>query len=388
MTACVAMEAKCAKPLRGNAVAQQARSWSACLAFALLAGAVVAHPADERTPTDHLSPAAEQAMWQEIQGNLAVLRQLSLLPMPSSPTAVGYQFPLRLAPGLPDFAGHRVSAFADHNPTAGAVLDYNGGSRTYDGHRGTDLALTPFNWNKVDAGDMQAVAAAAGTIAGKSNVDATDHNPCDGGSNADPWNYVTVVHVDGTLTIYGHLRYNSLTGKSIGQTVAQGEYLRNRREFGQLERPASAFRGAVRFLLQRGVDRSLRRPEQPAAVVVAQPASLSRLGDQSPEHAFESAEHRKRLRADDHPSARQLQHAAERLLLRILPRLPGRIARATRHLSTRRQHLPVVAVHHRNRLRLVLDRLLAVQLPGRITARHLALRGDLQRRQPQHLLQR
>ncbi len=245
MTACVAMEAKRAKPRPGNAVAKRGRSWSACLAVVLLAGATLANPADERTPTDHLSPAAEQAMWQEIQGNLAVLRQQSLLPMPTSPTAVGYQFPLRLAPGLPDFAGHRVSAFADHNPTAGAVLDYNGGSRTYDGHRGTDIALTPFNWNKVDAGDMQAVAAAAGTIAGKSNVDATDHNPCDGGSNADPWNYVTVVHADGTMTIYGHLRYNSLTGKSIGQTVAQGEYLGTAASSGNSSGPHLHFE--VRF---------------------------------------------------------------------------------------------------------------------------------------------
>jgi len=36
---------------------------------------------------------------------------------------------------------------------------------------------------------------------------------------------VALVHADGRMTIYGHLRYNSLTSKGIGQTVAQGEVL-------------------------------------------------------------------------------------------------------------------------------------------------------------------
>jgi hypothetical protein len=153
------------------------------------------------------------------------LRRVGLLPAPDATTTVTYAFPLRLAPGRPDYAGFRVSAFSDHNPAAGStqVLDYQGGNRTYDGHRGTDYALSPFGWNKVDSGDVQVVAAAAGTIAYKANVDPTDHN-CNVAS-ADPWNYVGVVHADGRLTLYGHMRFNSLTAKSIGETVAQGEYL-------------------------------------------------------------------------------------------------------------------------------------------------------------------
>ncbi len=183
--------------------------------------------ADQELIRDELSPMQEQAMWIEIQRNIALLKSKSLLPAPNTAQPVTYNFPLRLAPGLPDYAGFRVSAFVDHNPAVGAsqVLDYNGGTRTYDGHRGTDYALWPFGWNKVNAGDMQVVAAAAGTLAYKANVDSTDHNPCDGGSNNDPWNYVGIVHADGRLTIYGHMRYNSLTTKTVGQTVAQGEYL-------------------------------------------------------------------------------------------------------------------------------------------------------------------
>ncbi len=188
----------------------------------------VAAPIDTSDPdplSDNLSWANEQAMWHEIQRNLIVLKQQSLLPKATDAAASNFIFPLRLAPGLPDYAGFRVSAFSDHNPAAGTVLDYNGGTRTYDSHRGTDLALTPFSWNKVDAGHVQVIAAASGTILAKANVDPTDHNPCDGGSNNDPWNYIALVHGDGRLSIYGHMRYNSLTSKLVGQAVAQGEYL-------------------------------------------------------------------------------------------------------------------------------------------------------------------
>ena len=154
-----------------------------------------------------------------------MLRSQSVIAAPDTALAVTYVFPVRMAPGLPEYAGFRVSAFADHNPAAAQVLDYSGGTRTYDGHSGTDIALWPFAWNKVDAGAVQVVAAAAGTIAYKANVDPTDHNPCDGGSANDNWNFIGVVHSDGRLTFYGHMRYNSLTSKVVGQTVAQGEYL-------------------------------------------------------------------------------------------------------------------------------------------------------------------
>ena len=164
-----------------------------------------------------LSPAQERTLWQDIQRNLATLRDAGKLPSSNSPQAVTYAFPLRLTPGLPDAAGLRVSAFAYHNPSGAQVVDYNGGTRTVAGHRGTDYALWPFSWNKLDAGDVQVVAAAAGTVVGSFNVDPTDHN-CNSPSS-DPWNYVALLHADGRLTIYGHLRYNSLTSKGVGASV-------------------------------------------------------------------------------------------------------------------------------------------------------------------------
>lgn len=204
------------------------RRLSVAIATSLCAAAALAEPTDEvalDALSDNLSIAEEQVMWREIRRSVDHLKRQNLLPKTLDVAASNYIFPLRLAPGLPDSAGFRVSAFSDHNPAAGAVLDYNGGTRTYDFHRGTDLALSPWSWNKLDAGAVHVVASAAGTIAFKANGDATDHNPCDGGSNSDPWNYIAIAHGDGRLTIYGHLRYNSLTSKTIGQTVAQGEYL-------------------------------------------------------------------------------------------------------------------------------------------------------------------
>jgi hypothetical protein len=176
---------------------------------------------------DELSPAQEQAMWAQIQHNVALLRSTGALAAPDTSQTVTYNFPLRLAPGLPDYAGFRVSAFVDHNPATGStqILDYNGGTRTYDGHRGTDYALWPFNWNKVDAGDMQVIAAAAGTLTYKNNTDTTDHNPCDGGGYGDNWNAIAIVDAAGRMTLYGHMRHNSLTTKNVLDTVVQGEYL-------------------------------------------------------------------------------------------------------------------------------------------------------------------
>ncbi|MEO8084941.1 MAG: peptidoglycan DD-metalloendopeptidase family protein, partial [Ardenticatenales bacterium] len=178
---------------------------------------------DEAPPVDNQSPAQERAMLDQIRRNVDALRRAGVLAPTDSAQAVTYDLPLRLAPGLPDDAGYFVSALADHDPAAGKVLDYHGGARTYDGHKGIDFALWPFPWNKLDAGEVQVIAAAAGTIVAKADANPADHN-C-GSSAGGDWNYVALSHADGRMTIYGHMRYHSLTGKAIGQTVASGELL-------------------------------------------------------------------------------------------------------------------------------------------------------------------
>lgn len=162
-------------------------------------------------------------MLDQIRRNVALLRRRGLLAPHGSAQAVTFDLPLRLAPGLVDEAGYYVSALADHDPATGKVLDYHGGNRTYDGHRGIDFGLWPFPWNKLDAGEVQVVAAAAGTLVAKADLNPADHN-C-GQPNGGDWNYVALVHADGRMTIYGHMRYHSLTAKAIGETVSRGEVL-------------------------------------------------------------------------------------------------------------------------------------------------------------------
>lgn len=207
---------------------------SICLSVTLLTGPSPAAPPPGPTPSDgfaeadglafeHPSPAQDAAMWEAIQRNRAQLHRAGVLAPPDTALAITYGFPLRLAPGLPDAAGFRVSAFADHQAAGGQVLDYAGGARTYDGHHGTDYALWPFAWNKLDAGEVQVIAAAAGILVAKSDDNPADHN-C-GPASSGNWNYVALEHADGRMTIYGHLRYHSVTGKAIGQPVALGEVL-------------------------------------------------------------------------------------------------------------------------------------------------------------------
>lgn len=174
-------------------------------------------------PRDDLGPDEEAAIWARIQADLQRLRADGTLAAPDAAQTVFYGWPVRLAPGLTDSAGYFVSAFSDHNAASGAWQDYDGGTRTYDTHRGTDIALWPFSWNKLDAGDVQVVAAAAGTIVQRENITPADHN-CGAGTGS-LGNWIVLSHADGRITIYGHMKYNSLTAKGVGQTVALGEYL-------------------------------------------------------------------------------------------------------------------------------------------------------------------
>jgi hypothetical protein len=73
----------------------------------------------------------------------------------------------------------------------------------------------------MDSGDVEIIAAAAGTIINKS--DGNFDRSC--GMNNNNWNAVYVQHADGSVAWYGHMKNGSLTTKSVGQTVAVGEFL-------------------------------------------------------------------------------------------------------------------------------------------------------------------
>jgi murein DD-endopeptidase MepM/ murein hydrolase activator NlpD len=208
------------------------RIYSACsllissLAFAQnhSTGIVIGH---DHVNTQCISDSQRTEIKQHIAENIALLKSQGRLPQNYSTQQVLFDWPLRLRTGLVDYGYHSISAQVDHNPNyPNQVLDYNCGSRTYDNsggynHQGTDYFLWPFDWNKMDSGDVEIVAVAPGTIVYKS--DGQFDRSC--GFNSNNWNAVYVQHADGSVAWYGHMKSGSLTTKNVGQTVTAGEYL-------------------------------------------------------------------------------------------------------------------------------------------------------------------
>ena len=132
-------------------------------------------------------------------------------------------WPLHQATGYNDCSYYFISAHVDQDTATGTIRDYNCGSITYDGHKGTDIAVAPFPFLKMDNSQVEVVAAAAGTIVDKHDGE-NDRNCVSAGSNLTA-NYVVLQHADGSRTLYLHMKKNSITTKAIGQTVAADEYL-------------------------------------------------------------------------------------------------------------------------------------------------------------------
>lgn len=166
--------------------------------------------------------AIEQAL-RSTQASLRVAGRLA----PASLAAVSLQWPLQPQATYPWFGYYGISNFVDHNEAfPNQVQDYNCGSRTYDtaqgyNHAGTDYFLWPAPWRTMDQEQIAVVAAAAGTIIGRSDL-YFDRSCAMGDA---PWNAVYLRHADGSITWYGHLKAGSVTPKDIGDSVAAGEYL-------------------------------------------------------------------------------------------------------------------------------------------------------------------
>jgi murein DD-endopeptidase MepM/ murein hydrolase activator NlpD len=140
---------------------------------------------------------------------------------PSAPLLLNW--PLREAPGFNDCSYYFIAAHVDQDTLTSAFKDYNCGTITYNGHRGTDIAIEPFPFYKMDNNQVQVIAAAAGTIINKHDGEF-DRNCLSSGSNVTA-NYLIIQHADGSVALYWHMKKNSLTNKVVGQTVALGEYL-------------------------------------------------------------------------------------------------------------------------------------------------------------------
>ncbi len=178
---------------------------------------------------DDISPKQRAAIIQMLQKNEATLKKTGYLERTANPTATAFQWPLKQAPGYNDNGYYGISNYVDENPLyPNAILDYNCGNRSYDlssgyNHAGTDIFLWPFYWKKMEWNAIQIIAAAPGTIIGKS--DGNFDQNCAFCSGACNWNAVYVQHADGSVAWYGHMKSGSLTTKTVGQTVALGEYL-------------------------------------------------------------------------------------------------------------------------------------------------------------------
>ena len=132
-------------------------------------------------------------------------------------------WPLKTSNGFKDCSYYFIGAYVDQNSASGAFKDWNCGTRSCDGHGGTDIGIWPFPMNKVDSNVVEVIAAADGTIIDKHDGEF-DRN-CVGSGSGLQANYVIIQHADGSKALYWHMKKNSITTKSIGQTVVVGENL-------------------------------------------------------------------------------------------------------------------------------------------------------------------
>ncbi len=114
-----------------------------------------------------------------------------------------------------------ITAYRDLTGSGGGLQDWGCGTKTYDGHRGTDMGVGGFAG--MDAG-RDVVAAADGVVTFVSDgvFDRCTTGSCGGGGGFG--NYVRVEHADGKVTYYGHLKKFSIT-VAVGDAVTCGQKL-------------------------------------------------------------------------------------------------------------------------------------------------------------------
>jgi murein DD-endopeptidase MepM/ murein hydrolase activator NlpD len=132
-----------------------------------------------------------------------------------------FTWPLKQANGFSQCEYHVVSAYVDQNTALSAIQDFNCLTNTYDGHHGTDIAVFPYGFYKMDNNQIEVIAAAAGTIIQR--ADGNFDRNCV--TTSTPANSIIIQHADGSQALYWHMKKNSVTSKIVGQTVVAGEYL-------------------------------------------------------------------------------------------------------------------------------------------------------------------
>jgi len=169
--------------------------------------------------TKCLSDIQREEIKMELSASRKKLIEKGILKAPNGQEIVSFGWPLQKANGLTFNNYYGISGFVDQDNTSG-TKDFNCGSRTYDGHKGTDYFTWPFPWYLYENDFVEVVAAEGGTIIYKK--DGKDDKHCSWFGN---WNAVYVEHADGSVAWYGHMKKNGLTSKAVGQIVEKGEFL-------------------------------------------------------------------------------------------------------------------------------------------------------------------
>lgn len=167
-----------------------------------------------------LSKQDRIVIWDEIKENLKLLKNQNIITKKNK--SVSFIWPLRKDTSLVFNNYFGISNFVDQDTTTGTILDYNCLNRSYDGHGGTDIFTWPFPWYLYNNDYVDVITAEDGIIINKHDGNDDDHCPNTMGGS---WNAVYIQHNDGSIVWYGHLKKNSLTFKTIGESVIKGEYL-------------------------------------------------------------------------------------------------------------------------------------------------------------------
>ncbi len=108
-----------------------------------------------------------------------------------------------------------INNSVDLDPSSG-VMDFAGGSKSYNGHRGVDIDVPTF---RAMDNNFPIFAVANGVVLAFEDGKFDRNTSCTGS-----WNYVTVGHPNGWKTIYGHLKKNSVA-VNVGDVVHANSFL-------------------------------------------------------------------------------------------------------------------------------------------------------------------
>ena len=161
-------------------------------------------------------PFAAVASW------LAAAAIFGLAPPPAAAQEkppITFDLPIDCTPGEDCW----VANYVDDDPTSGAA-DFNCGPRTYDGHKGVDIAIR--DMSLLEAG-VPVLAAAPGKVVGyRDGMDDIDYKRADPAKLKDHecGNRIGIQHGGGWLTQYCHMRKDSVTVRD-GDTVRAGQVI-------------------------------------------------------------------------------------------------------------------------------------------------------------------